>query len=204
MDSSASSLEKLVFPERLGLGRHLSPGVVRCSVSPACVRLSVEGWMHLSIDHRVLLAVERDLSQLRRFLWCLVFEVFSVYTTAVAYLRHQGGPLSSSLVLWLDRISGSLCDGFALRVKSVPACFWLCFVAWVFEKFSCLSFCASEQLSVASRPAFFVFFFSFLLFESSLFLAEPSDSFGSKGYLSDVVTLLDESQFRLVLWLVRI
>ena len=51
--------------------------------------------MLLSIGHRVLLAVERDLSLLRRFLWCLVFKVFSVYTTEVAYLRHQDGPSSS-------------------------------------------------------------------------------------------------------------
>ena len=34
--------------------------------------------MILSIDHSVLLAVVSDLSQLWRFLWCLVFKVFSV------------------------------------------------------------------------------------------------------------------------------
>ena len=61
-------------------------------------------------------------------------------------------------------------------------------------EFSCLSYCASELLSVASQPASFVFLlFSLLLFERALFLVEPSDSFGSKGYLSDVVALWDKS-----------
>ena len=54
--------------------------------------------MLLSIDHRVLLAVERGLSQLQKFLWGLVFQFFSVYTTAVPYLRHQVGLLSSSFI----------------------------------------------------------------------------------------------------------
>ena len=54
--------------------------------------------MLLSIDQRVLLAVGRGLSQLRSFLRGLVFEVFSVYSTAVAYLMHQGGALSSSFI----------------------------------------------------------------------------------------------------------
>ena len=49
MDSSASSLEGPVFPELIDLGRHLSPGVVCCVVSPACVRLLVGGWILLSI-----------------------------------------------------------------------------------------------------------------------------------------------------------
>ena len=60
--------------------------------------------MFLSIDHRVLLAVERDLSQLRRFLWGLVFDFFSVYTTAVPYLRHQVSLLSSSFIELDQRI----------------------------------------------------------------------------------------------------
>ena len=54
--------------------------------------------MLLSIDHKVLLTVERGLSQLWRFLCGLVFEVFSVCTTAMAYLRHQVGTLSSSFI----------------------------------------------------------------------------------------------------------
>ena len=87
---------------------------------------------------------------------------------------------------------GSLSDGFALRVKSVPTCLWLWFVALVSEEFSCVSFCASERLSAASRLASFIFF-SFLLFDRALFLTEPSDSFGSQGYL------WDESQFCSVL-----
>ena len=71
------------------------------------------------------------------------------------------------------------------------ACFWLCFVTCFFEEFSCFSFCASERLSVASQPASFIFF-SFLLFERVLFLAEPSDLFGSQGYLCHVVALWNE------------
>ena len=68
----------------------------------------------------------------------------------------------------------------------------------VLGDFLCLSYCALELLLVASRPASFVFF-SLLLFERALFLVEPSDSFGSKGHLSDVVALLDESVFHFAL-----
>ena len=60
--------------------------------------------MLLSIDHRVMLAVERGFSRLQSFLQDLVFEVFSVYFTAVAYLRHQGGTLSSSFFELVQRI----------------------------------------------------------------------------------------------------
>ena len=60
--------------------------------------------MLLSIDHSVLLAVEKDLSQLWRFLWGLVFKFFSVYTTAVPYLRHQVCLLSSSFIELDQRI----------------------------------------------------------------------------------------------------
>ena len=60
--------------------------------------------MLLSIDHRVLLEVERGLSQLRSFLRGLVFEVFSLYSTAVAYLRHQVGTLSSSFMELVQQI----------------------------------------------------------------------------------------------------
>ena len=53
----------------------------------------------------------------------------------------------------------------------------------VLGDFLSLSYCTSELLSVDSRPASSVFFFfSLLLFEIALFLVEPSDSFGSKGY----------------------
>ena len=55
-----------------------------------------------------------------------------------------------------------------------------------------LVFCASELLSVAFRPVSFVFFFFLLLFARALFLEEPSDSFGSTGYLSNEVSLWDE------------
>ena len=69
--------------------------------------------MLLSIDHRVLLAVGRGFSQLRRFLRGLVVEVFYVYTTAVPYLRHRVVhclPLSlsspcGSFVRWSERRS---------------------------------------------------------------------------------------------------
>ena len=77
---------------------------MRRGVSPDCVRLLVGSWVLLSIDHRVLLAVEGCFSQLWRFLWGLVFEVFSLYTTVMAYLSHQGGPLSSSFIELTQRI----------------------------------------------------------------------------------------------------
>ena len=47
--------------------------------------------------------------------------------------------------------------------------------------------------------SFVVVVFFLLLFERVSFLEEPSDSFGYKGYLSDVVALWDESLFRFVL-----
>ena len=60
--------------------------------------------MLLSINHRELLAVERVLSQLRRFLRGLVVKVFSIDTTAVAYLRHQGGILTPTFIELAQRI----------------------------------------------------------------------------------------------------
>ena len=101
-DSSASSLERLVLPERLGLGQTPQPGggAQRCQPS---LRQTL-GWRLGASLHRVLLAVERGLSQLRSFLRGLVFEVFSVYSTAVAYLRHQGGTLSSAFIGLVQRI----------------------------------------------------------------------------------------------------
>ena len=56
-----------------------------------------EGEELLSINHWELLAVERGLSKLQGVLRGQVVVVFSDDTTAVAYLRHQGGTLSPSL-----------------------------------------------------------------------------------------------------------
>ena len=67
------------------------------------------------------------------------------------------------------------------------------------REFLCLFCCASELLSVAFWAVSIVFFFSLLMFERALFLVEPSDSFRSKGYLSDVPAPWDESLFHLVL-----
>ena len=62
-----------------------------------------------------------------------------------------------------------------------------------FGEFPCLFYYALEPLSVASWPAsFVVVFFSLLLFVRALFLVEPSDSFGFKGYFSDMVALWEE------------
>ena len=58
------------------LVRRFRPGVGRSGVSPACVRLLVRGEVFLSINHREVLAVERGLSQFRRFLRGLVVETF--------------------------------------------------------------------------------------------------------------------------------
>ena len=90
---------------------------------------------------------------------------------------------------------------FALCVKSVPACFWLCFVACLFFWGGgggdfCVSYWVLELLSVTSRLAFCVFFFS-LLYERALFLAEAADPFGSQVSLSDMVAFWDESGFSL-------
>ena len=81
--------------------------------------LWLEGKDLFSINHRELLAVERGLFQLR---WCLkghVVAVFSNNTTAVAYLRHQGGTLSSTLnsvaqqiLHWAEREGISICPHF--------------------------------------------------------------------------------------------
>ena len=60
-------------------------------------RLWSEGEELLSINHRELLAVERGLSKLRSVLRGRVVVMFLADTTAVAYLRHQGGTLSPTL-----------------------------------------------------------------------------------------------------------
>ena len=66
--------------------------------------------------------VERGLSQLRGFLRGHVVEVFSVDTTEVAYLRHQGGMLSPTfnelaqrILRWAER------EEVSTRPQFVPA-----------------------------------------------------------------------------------
>ena len=85
--------------------------------------LWLEGEDLLSINHRELLAVERGLFQLWRFLKGHVFAVFSDNTTAVAYLRHQGGTLSPTpnevaqrilrILRWVER-------EISIRLQFVP------------------------------------------------------------------------------------
>ena len=60
-------------------------------------RVWLEGEISLSINHRELLAVERGLRALCACLEGRVVAVFSDNTTAVAYLRRQGGTLSPTL-----------------------------------------------------------------------------------------------------------
>ena len=57
----------------------------------------LEGEASLSINHRELLAVERGLRALCTLLEGRVVAVFSNNTTAVAFLRRQGGTLSPAL-----------------------------------------------------------------------------------------------------------
>ena len=64
----------------------------------------LEGEASLSINHRELLAVERGLRALRTYLEGRVVAVFSDNTTAVVYLRRQGGTLSPALNTVAQRI----------------------------------------------------------------------------------------------------
>ena len=79
----------------------------------------LEGEELLSINHKDLLAVERGLSQFWKFLRGRVVAVFSDNTTAVAYLRLQGGTLSPTLnevaqrfLRWAGREEISICPQF--------------------------------------------------------------------------------------------
>ena len=90
--------------------------------------LWLEGKDLLSINHRELLAVERGLFQLRRYLKGHVVAVFSDNTTAVAYLRHQGGTLSSTLnsvaqriLRWVEREEISICPQLVPGKNNVVA-----------------------------------------------------------------------------------
>ena len=102
------------------------PGVGCIFVSPAWIRLLVGRVVLLYINHRELLAVERGLSHLRRFLTGLVVEVFSVNTTTVAYLRHQGGTLSPTFNesaqrgLSLSEASGSPHSSSGTKLSQTP------------------------------------------------------------------------------------
>ena len=192
MDSSASSLEGLVFPELLDLDRHLSPGVVRCGVSPVCVRLLVGGWIHLSIwPQGAVGSGEGSFSTPEVF--CGVFCSRSSLSTP------QRWPISGIRVIhclpsWFSDSIGSQVPfttestlrssqcRLAFGCASSPVFFlW----SWGVSPFVPRSGC--QSLSLAS-----FIFFSFLLFERALFLAEPSDSFGSQGYLRNMVTFWDE------------
>ena len=68
----------------------------------SCVWL--EGEASLSINHHELLAVERGLRALCALLEGRVVAVFSDNTTAVAYLRRQGGTLSPALNVVAQRV----------------------------------------------------------------------------------------------------
>ena len=101
--------------------------------------------------------------------------------------------MGSILPPWFSDSIGSkvsLVTGSPLGSSQCRLAFGSALSPGVLGNFLCLSYCTSELLSVASRPAsFVVVFFSLLLFERALFQVEPSDSFRSKGYLSDVVAL---------------
>ena len=60
-----------------------------------------------------------------------------------------------------------------------------------------LPLCFGAVVTLFLAGVFCVFFFSLLLYERALFLAETSDLFGSQVSLSDVVALRDESGFSL-------
>ena len=90
--------------------------------------LWLEGEELFSINHRELLAVERGLFQLRGCLKGHVVAVFYDNTTAVAYLRHQGGTLSATLnsvaqwiLCWAEREEISICPQFVLGRNNVVA-----------------------------------------------------------------------------------
>ena len=66
----------------------------------------LEGGALLSINHLVLLAVERGLCKLRRLLQGQVVALFLVSTTAVSFFRCQGGtcsPVLYELAQWFLR-----------------------------------------------------------------------------------------------------
>ena len=82
----------------------------------------------LSTNHKELLAVERGLYQLRHCLRGHVVAVFSDNTTAVAYLRHQGGTLSPALneiaqriLRWAEREEVTISPQFVPGKNSVVA-----------------------------------------------------------------------------------
>ena len=60
-------------------------------VDPFAVGRWLEGESLLSVNHRELLAVQRSLHAFQDLLFGKVVAVFSDNTTAVSYLRHQGG-----------------------------------------------------------------------------------------------------------------
>ena len=85
------------------LVRRLQPRLGGHSRRPVRFR-SLVGGRGLSINQRELLAVERDLRALCTCLEGRVVAVFSDNTTAVAYLRRQGGTLSPALNAVAQRI----------------------------------------------------------------------------------------------------
>ena len=87
-----------------------------------------EGEELLSVNHRELLAVERGLSKLRSVLRGRVVAVFSGNTTAVVYLRHQGGTLSPTfnevaqrILCWAEQEEISLLPQFVPGKDNVVA-----------------------------------------------------------------------------------
>ena len=104
----------------IGWGAHLGDQMIAGS------------WSHqeasLSINHRELLAVKKGLSSFAPLMMNQVVAVFCDNTTALAYLRNQGGTLSSSLnalakevLLWAEKNSTLLLPQFVMGKKNVIA-----------------------------------------------------------------------------------
>ena len=88
----------------------------------------LQGEASLSINHHELLAVERGLSALCACLEGRVIAVFSNNTTAVAYLRRQGGTLSPTvnevaqrILRWADQLNIILMTRFVPGRNNVVA-----------------------------------------------------------------------------------
>ena len=92
------------------------------------LELWLEGESQLSVNHRELLAVWRGLLKFRDLLQGHVITVFCDNTTAVSYLRHQGGMYSSVLngvsqeiLCWAGSQEFSLLPQFVLGHSNIVA-----------------------------------------------------------------------------------
>ena len=110
--------------------------------------------MLLSIDHWMLLAVDRGLSQLWRFFWCLVFTVFSVYTIKITYLQVSvWSVVSSFLELALQILHSPFVFQFVPGWNKVVAAFSFVFSPFPHEGLLVESFRSSPQGVVDPAPS---------------------------------------------------